>query len=176
MRRAFWIGSAVLLATLGTKAVPGCDEPSASDPAQARARALFRQSVEPMLRVKCLGCHGDGEELDAELDLRNREAMLRGGKNGPALVPGNARASFIYQAVIRSDERVMPPKERERLAPAEIAALKTWIEAGGTVGPRARGHGEAVKPMRIEPCRGCHAARSAVSSLPRFDVQVRTVL
>ena len=56
--------------------------------------------------------------------------MLRGGKSGPALVPGGALASLIYQAVRRTDERVMPPKDRPPLEPEEIAALKTWIEAG----------------------------------------------
>ena len=112
MRGDAWLIGAWLLATLGTTIVPGSDLPSPSDPALGRARELFRQRVEPMLRVKCLGCHGDGEELDAELDLRSREAMLRGGKSGPALVPGNALASLIYQAVRRTDERVMPPKDR----------------------------------------------------------------
>jgi hypothetical protein len=83
-----------------------------------------------MLRAKCLGCHGDGEELDGDLDLRGREAMLRGGKSGPALVPGDPVRSAIYQAVRRTDERAMPPKERARLSAAEIADLREWIEAG----------------------------------------------
>ena len=83
-----------------------------------------------MLRVKCLGCHGDGEELDGDLDLRSREAMLRGGKNGPVLVPGDPVASSIYQAVRRTDERAMPPKDRPRLSDDEIADLKRWIEEG----------------------------------------------
>jgi hypothetical protein len=90
-----------------------------------------------MLRVKCLGCHGDGEELDGDLDLRTREAMLRGGKNGPVLVPGNVEASLIYQAVRRTDDRVMPPKDRARLGAEEIDALKRWIEAGAPE-PRSR--------------------------------------
>jgi hypothetical protein len=83
-----------------------------------------------MLRTKCLGCHGDGEELDGDLDLRTREAMLRGGKSGPALYPGDPLRSPIYQAVRRTDERAMPPKERPRLSAEEIADLKAWIEAG----------------------------------------------
>ncbi len=130
MKRARWVLSPWLLLTPGMGLADGSDEPSSARPEQARARELFRQRVEPMLRVKCLGCHGDGEELDGELDLRSREAMLRGGKSGPALVPGGALASLIYQAVRRTDERVMPPKERARLDPEEIAALKSWIEAG----------------------------------------------
>jgi mono/diheme cytochrome c family protein len=123
------IGAGVLV-TWGTVLVAAADPPSPNNPALDRGRELFRQRIEPMLRVKCLGCHGDGEELDAELDLRTREAMLRGGKSGPSLVPGNALASLIYQAVRRDDERAMPPRDRERLAPQEISNLRAWIEAG----------------------------------------------
>jgi hypothetical protein len=130
MRKVAYILGSWSLAMLGVRGVPGSDGPSPAGQAEASAQELFRQKVEPLLRVKCLGCHGDGEELDGDLDLRSRGAMLRGGKSGPALVPGRALASLIYQAVRRTDERVMPPKERPRLEPDEIAALKSWIEAG----------------------------------------------
>jgi mono/diheme cytochrome c family protein len=134
MRVATWRIGTLLLALLGTRVVPGSDEPAPVDPVQSqarsRARELFRQRVYPTLQARCLGCHGDGEELEGALDLRSRDAMLQGGKNGAALVPGNPLASPIYQSVRRTDEKMMPPKDKERLTPEEIAALKTWIEAG----------------------------------------------
>jgi mono/diheme cytochrome c family protein len=120
--------AALGLAALAAEAASGGDDPGGDT--RARGRVLYRQQVEPMLRVKCLGCHGDGEELDGDLDLRSREAMLRGGKSGPAVVPGNATASLLYQAVRRTDERAMPPRERPRLSAGEIAALRAWIETG----------------------------------------------
>jgi mono/diheme cytochrome c family protein len=125
----------LILSASSATIVLGLDEPFPGEPARARARDLFRRRVQPMFQAKCLGCHGDGEELEGALDLRNREAMLRGGKSGPALVPGDALASLIYQSVRRTDERMMPPKDRERLAPAEIDALKAWIEAGAPWAP-----------------------------------------
>jgi hypothetical protein len=130
MRVASWLIGMLLLATLGAREVPAFEDPFPGEAARARARELFRQRVQPMLQAKCLNCHGDGEELEGALDLRTREATLRGGKSGPALVPGDALASLIYQTTRRTDERMMPPKDRERLAADEIAALKTWIEAG----------------------------------------------
>jgi hypothetical protein len=119
-----------LLVAVATSALPGREEPRASDPALARAREIFRQQVRPMLQGKCLSCHGDGEELEGDLDLRSREALLRGGKSGPALVPGRALASLIYQSLRRTDEKRMPPREREQVTPDELGALKNWIEAG----------------------------------------------
>jgi hypothetical protein len=130
---------ALLLTSPGARCVLGLDDPTPGDPARARARELFRRSVNPTLQAKCLGCHGDGEELEGELDLRSREAMLRGGKSGPALVPGNPLASLLYQSVRQTDERMMPPKDRERLSPGEIDALKAWIEGGA---PWARIEGQ----------------------------------
>ena len=135
MRGACWGLGVWLLVALAARVVPGTEEPRAGDPALARAREVFRQQVQPMLQGKCLSCHGDGEELEGDLDLRSREAALRGGKSGPALVPGRALASLIYQSLRRTDERRMPPNERERATPEEIDALKNWIEAGAPWDP-----------------------------------------
>jgi len=133
MRLARWplLGVLMLTATApGSPLASGLDAPVSSDPAQARAREIFVQQVQPMLQGKCLNCHGDGEELEADLDLRSRDAMLRGGKNGTALVPGNALASLIYQSLRRTDDKRMPPRDREQPTPEEVAALKAWIAAG----------------------------------------------
>lgn len=121
---------ALLLACLGADHARGLDEPAPDDPARARARDLFRKTVRPVLEAKCFACHGEGEELEGELDLTTREAMIRGGKGGPALVPGDPLASPIYQAMRRTDERMMPPKERDGLLPREVDAFKAWIDAG----------------------------------------------
>jgi mono/diheme cytochrome c family protein len=132
MRFAPWLLGASVLSSLlaGRASALDDDEPFPGEPARAQAREQFRRRVYPVLREKCLGCHGDGEELEAALDLRTREDMLRGGKGGPALVPGNPLASLIYQSVRRTDERKMPPKERDPLSPDEVDALRKWIEAG----------------------------------------------
>jgi mono/diheme cytochrome c family protein len=130
MRVASGLIGACLLYILGAGPLSGLEEPFPGDPARAQAREEFRRHVYPLLRAKCLGCHGDGEELEGELDLRSREATLRGGKSGPAMVPGNPLGSLIYQSVRRGDERKMPPKDRDPLTPDEIRALRTWIEAG----------------------------------------------
>jgi hypothetical protein len=63
------------------------------------------------------------------LDVRERAGLLRGGKRGPALAPGNAAGSLLYQAVRREGALQMPPG-RNGLAAAEVETLKEWIEAG----------------------------------------------
>lgn len=99
---------------------------------EAAAAKLFAERVAPLLKAQCVKCHGDGDELGGELDLRTREAMLAGGESGDALVPGKPYLSLIYRAVRYDDEVRMPPKAKfnERLAEEEKEWVFRWIEAG----------------------------------------------
>ncbi len=95
------------------------------------AEREFARSVWPVLQAKCAACHF-APERKGELDLSSRAALLRGGESGrPAIVPGNASASPLYQAVtwVSPDLR-MPPKENDRLAIADVVAVRAWIDAG----------------------------------------------
>jgi hypothetical protein len=91
---------------------------------------LFIRQVRPLLKTKCQACHGDEPKVRGGLDVRSRADLLRGGKSGPALVPGKAAESLLYRAVLRNGELKMPPKETARLTDEEVAALKRWIDAG----------------------------------------------
>ena len=53
------------------------------------AERLFLEQVQPLLKKRCLGCHGEGEQLESKLDLRSRAAIVKGGDIGPALVPAS---------------------------------------------------------------------------------------
>src|SRR5437879_4984239 len=80
-----------------------------------------------VIEAKCLSCHGASRMSD--LDLRQTETILKGGKRGPAVVPGNAEASLLYKAVRREGELQMPPG-KTALSTTEIGALRDWIKAG----------------------------------------------
>ncbi|CAN5896042.1 PSD1 and planctomycete cytochrome C domain-containing protein [soil metagenome] len=105
-------------------------EETAENEVRGRAVESFQNLVLPMLRVKCFGCHGEGDKLEAMLDLTTREAMIRGGDGGPALEPGDPGASSLYEVVTRESFPVMPPKEANALTLEELDALRSWIEAG----------------------------------------------
>ncbi len=98
---------------------------------QAEAEREFTLRVLPLLKARCFACHGDdADDLKGALDLRSRGSLLAGGESEePAIVPGDAEASLLYQAV-KWDGLKMPPKENDRLAPAEIELLARWIAAG----------------------------------------------
>ena len=95
------------------------------------ADRLFALKVAPLLKEKCLGCHGEkSDDLKGEFDVRTREALLKGGESEePALVPGDPDASPLYQAVMW-DGLEMPPKENDRLTKKEADYIHAWIKAG----------------------------------------------
>src|SRR5438270_9326429 len=103
---------------------------SRSVPAEPSGETLFARKILPVLKAKCFGCHGDEPKLRGGLDMRSRAALLRGGDTGPALVPGNAVASLLYQAVRRTGELKMPPKDEARLSAEEVEAVRRWVDAG----------------------------------------------
>ncbi|MFG0335538.1 MAG: PSD1 and planctomycete cytochrome C domain-containing protein [Maioricimonas sp. JB049] len=101
------------------------------------AERLFAADVLPLLKAKCLVCHGDdADDLKGALDMRSRAGLLRGGDSEePAVIPGDPDGSLLYQA-IRWDGLEMPPKENDRLTPEQISRVHTWI-AGGAPWPAA---------------------------------------
>lgn len=62
------------------------------------------------------------------LDLRTREGLIKGGTRGPAIVPGDALKSVLYEAVSHRGKLLMPPAAK--LSDEDIETLKTWIGQG----------------------------------------------
>ncbi len=91
--------------------------------------AAASEKAQQILAANCLSCHGAAKM--AGLDLRTREAALAGGARGPALRPGNAKESLLYQAVLRNGALQMPPGKKA-LDPADVETLRTWIDAGAS--------------------------------------------
>src|SRR5437762_13405868 len=117
---------------------------------------MFEAKVRPLLVDACVQCHG-AKKQSSGLRLDSREAILEGGENGPAIVPGDPEKSLLVQAVRYTHEDIrMPPKGK--LPEASVAALAEWVKQGapwpqGTVlSPAARdqaaGSHWAFQPVR----------------------------
>jgi hypothetical protein len=74
---------------------------------QTAAFAQLYTGVRPAFEKACLGCHGP-QTKSAGLDLSTREALLKGGERGPAVVPGDPKASLLYKVVSHEAEPHMP--------------------------------------------------------------------
>lgn len=89
----------------------------------------FEMNVRPLLAKQCWSCHRQSAMGGLRLD--SREAMIKGGKSGAAIVPGNSQSSLLMSAVTHANDKLkMPPSGK--LSDAEIAVLRSWIDSGAT--------------------------------------------
>lgn len=96
-----------------------------------RAEKLFSLKVMPILKDKCLGCHGgDSKDIKGEFSVLTRADLLRGGESEePSIVPHKPDQGTLLSA-IRWDDLEMPPKENDRLTPQQISLFEEWIRQG----------------------------------------------
>ena len=101
---------------------------AAEDPPDAKEADFFENQIRPLLVARCHECHG-AEKQEGKLRLDSREAALKGGEYGPAVVPGNLEESWLLKAISYEDADLqMPPKGK--LTDKEIAALTAWVKMG----------------------------------------------
>ena len=84
------------------------------------------EAARAILENRCAVCHGQAQT--SGLDVRQRETILKGGKRGPALIPGNADESLLYKAVVHVGDLQMPPAKP--LTAEEIEVIRAWINEG----------------------------------------------
>ena len=92
---------------------------------------FFDKKIKPILTDKCYKCHSnDAGKSKGGLLLDSREAALKGGDTGPAVVPGNVDKSLLLTAVSYKDKDLQMPPKGEKLSDKEIADLTTWVKDG----------------------------------------------
>jgi hypothetical protein len=141
-------------------ALPNAQAPTT--PAPATSDVAFARDIQPIFEKNCASCHSADLKL-AELDLSTREAAMKGGDNGAVIVPGNAEKSKLYRMVAGLDQPVMP-MEGEALKPAEVAAIKTWIDQGAKW-ETAVTFAKDIQPIMERSCWNCHGAAMQLSKL-----------
>jgi mono/diheme cytochrome c family protein len=132
---------------------------------------FYEQRILPVLEKQCLMCHR-GEARKGGLDMTSREALLKGGDNGPAIQPGKAKDSLLYKLVAHEQEPTMPYR-MDRLPKETVALFAEWIDAGapfdkpvasvnppvGTSGVGPSLFTEKVKPVLEKQCLSCHGGK-----------------
>jgi len=91
------------------------------------AEPSFRTEVFPILRDNCLACHSAQTKM-GELVIESYDGLMKGGKKGDAVVPGDADSSLLVRMLEGSAQPRMPMGGE--LPPQNIAVIKAWIDAG----------------------------------------------
>ena len=98
---------------------------------------FFESRIRPFLITDCQDCHGPKHQRGG-LRVDSREALLRGGDSGPAVIPNKAQESRLLRAIQHLDPDLQMPKERPLLPETVIRDVGRWIDAGA-VFPAASG-------------------------------------
>jgi len=91
---------------------------------------FFESRIRPILAQDCYECHNSHGKAKGGLILDHREALLQGGDSGPAIVPGDADASLLIQAIRHDDPDLQMPKAGVLLDAPLIADFVTWVNQG----------------------------------------------
>lgn len=157
MRRTFYL--AVVAAWFLWSAPGIAAEKNSND------KLVFETHVRPILKANCFECHGEGKKLKGSLDLRLKHFLVKGGKSGTALMPGNPGGSPLLQRV-RSKE--MPPGKK-KLTREEMAVLERWIQEGApTTRPEPK---ELPLGFSISAEEASHWAFQAIRRLDPAEVK-----
>ena len=117
------------LAFAGFLAVLPAESPRFSA-AAAQARKLdFLSDIQPVFAARCYSCHGPAKQM-ARLRLDSRQSVFEGAKSGPAVVPGRAEESLLYQRVAGLNDLEQMPLGQEKLSAEQINLIRDWINQG----------------------------------------------
>jgi hypothetical protein len=94
---------------------------------------FFDRRVVPILTKRCLGCH-DQDLKDGDISFLDRASLLKGGRRGPAVVPGKPEESVMIHAVRQDGELKMPPGGK--LSQKDIGILQDWVKRGAIWGTK----------------------------------------
>jgi hypothetical protein len=123
MSAGFKAVSKCSLAAVAVLAVTACSPSGVS----------YNKDVQPILAKNCSECHTPGQKgFDTSgLDTTNYQALIKGGKFGPLVKPGNALSSSLNMLVEgRVHPSIQMPHGRAKLPDKEIEILKVWVNEG----------------------------------------------
>ncbi len=102
---------------------------SAATPAQVE---FFENRIRPALAQQCFACHTSSQMGGLRLD--SRQGLLKGGKSGVVVIPGDPEKSLLITAIRQTTELKMP--KNGRLTDAQVKDFVAWVK-DGAVWPEA---------------------------------------
>jgi mono/diheme cytochrome c family protein len=102
---------------------------------------FFEQKIRPILVERCYKCHSrEAEKLKGGLLLDSRAGVLKGGENGPVIVPGDPDRSTLIKAVRYTDPDLQMPPKNQKLPDQQIADLEAWVKMGTPIRVTTKPH------------------------------------
>lgn len=133
-------GSSYILIFAGISLNTGC--PTTMPLPDNGGTVLFSTQIQPLLTIKCSGCHSENGQADlAEIVLRLTADVAydlmvnQPSVQNPSLtlvIPGNSADSLVYQKVVSDTPPVgeRMPLFEPNLTQAQTDLIKNWIDQG----------------------------------------------
>jgi hypothetical protein len=109
----------------------------------AQGKVSFKTHIYPILSKSCLKCHkgtykdsgGRTRKPKSDLRLDGKGWILKGGKNGVAVVPGSPDKSPLYTlAILDPDDDDIMPAKGAPLTKKQTDLIRRWIAEGSDFG------------------------------------------
>ena len=109
----------------------------------------YSDIIQPLLQTKCYSCHGKNKQK-GRLRMDDTLRLMKGGKDGLVIKPGNAEKSEMVRrtSLPREDDDHMPPKEKPQLSQDQIALIHWWIATGASFSKKVK---DLDQPENIKP-------------------------
>ena len=137
-------------------------------------RVSFENDVRPLLKAKCLRCHG-AETQKGELALHTAAGIRKGSESGKVVVPGDSAKSLLFEMVYK---REMPPEKKDPLSNNEFELIRRWIDGGAEMGNEVIANKLEVTqhdviPILLLRCTACHGRQKQEAGL---DLRTRAAM
>jgi len=92
---------------------------------------FYGARIQPLFEGHCVTCHGQSKHK-AGLRLDTYAGVMRGGKHGPVIKPGNSKGSDLFRRITlpQSDDDFMPADNKKPLSASQVKLIEAWIREG----------------------------------------------
>jgi uncharacterized membrane protein len=99
----------------------------------AHPDSFYAKHIYLILDANCIGCHGEAKSKGG-LQLDSYEMLMRGGQDGPVVIPGEPEKSLLLQRITLpvDHKKFMPAEGKPPLKPQEIAWIRAWVQQGAS--------------------------------------------
>ena len=87
----------------------------------------YHRDIKPLFTANCNGCHRP-EKSKGELDMTAHKALMKGGKKGTPVVPGDPAASLLVKMISGPEPEM--PDDGDPLKPEQVRLVERWIKEG----------------------------------------------
>lgn len=114
--------------------------------------AFFSSRVAPIFEDRCTTCHGP-EKKKGKLRLDTFDYVMRGGKDGVVVKPGDPKGSELFRRINlpRNHKDAMPAEGKPGLTATQIKVIEFWIASGAAQTVAADTVREAPPPPTPKP-------------------------